>query len=160
MDNIHDNILFSPDIHVPSTVHPKLLQKIFGLSSLKENLGLQSMTDGFEDYWDLKFYFLNKRHVGVRIKGKCELCGCSLTEAKPNSGKNDPLKDKKKVKNDSEAVIRLRKHGRMGKLKYSDVSGSKETTIKFRMNQKSRIDRVKELQMDNRLSWEDMTEKQ
>jgi hypothetical protein len=48
----------------------------------------------------------------------------------------------------------------MGKLKYSDVSGSKETTIKFRMNQKSRIDRVKELQMDNRLSWEDMTEKQ
>jgi hypothetical protein len=82
------------------------------LASLKEHIGLQSMEDGFVDFWSLKDYFLKNRHSGFRIKGKCEECGSKLTSEIEEANEENCEKRKKK-----DWVIKQRKYGRMGNLK-------------------------------------------
>ena len=45
------------------------------------------MEDGFYDFWELKDYFLNYRHSGFRIKGKCEECGTKLSDVEKSKNK-------------------------------------------------------------------------
>ena len=47
----------------------------------------------------------------------------------------------------------------MGQLKTTQEYSTYETKMKFRMGQKDRISRVRELQQDKRIKWEDMTAK-
>lgn len=72
------------------------------------------MEDGFKDFWKLKDYFLKNRHLGFRIKGKCEECGSKLAESGDNTIQQDEDED---VKKKSDWVIKQRKYGRNGKLK-------------------------------------------
>ena len=54
LDQIHDTILKNTKKNLPSTIQPKVLQKIFALSNLKQHIGVLSMEEGFSDFLELK----------------------------------------------------------------------------------------------------------
>lgn len=75
IDKVHDMISQYPAEYLPFDINRKVQQKIIGTNLLKEQIARQSSMCKFTDDCDFKSYLVAKKSFGLRVKGKCEICG-------------------------------------------------------------------------------------